>query len=683
MILTKLIIENFGLFKGIQEIDLEPEGKSKPIILIGGKNGYGKTTLFEAIKLCLYGNRIYGRPMSNSKYKDYLGSKIHRSNNSIFQPYYASITIEFKYSHNNVIDRYKITRYWERIYSNINEYVKIYKNNELLDIDEERWFEFINTLIPQGLTELFFFDGEKIQRLAEDKGDVGNITLKESFDSIFGIDVLEKSIIDLTILKDRIRHSKDKSPNKTNMLEEELNKLKIEKEEIERKMSLLYDERSHLQDNINYLEGQIEKIEQYILLENKEYGMKRDELKTKSKILTDEINKLEDSIRRLAEGLLPFAIVPHYCRKIREHIFTYMHEYKETEIIKKVINKLSELHLQLPSIIDINKEEVVRFEKYNKLIIELLLKELTNNTYNIDILSKYRLFSDYEMQRMLRWIEDINTLKQQLATIIDRLKSSIEEKRKIEKILLSYPAESQIDTLLQQLNKLNKELTEEKIKLANIDNDIRILQNKSQDNKRRLKDIIKETEVIKETTNKEMLIDKLINALQEFILRIKEQRIKQLEDNISSVLHILLRDEKKSLFNKVKIDNDFSIQLYNNSSVVPKDVLSAGEKQIYAIALLWGLIKCSSKPMPLIIDTPLARLDSEHRYNLIHHFFPNVSHQVIIFSTDTEIDIEYFNRLQQYISHAYHLIYENGATTVQNSYFWSIKDDTKEVNIYE
>jgi DNA sulfur modification protein DndD len=668
MILTKLIVENFGLFKGRHEFELEPRDKSKPITLIFGKNGSGKTTLFEAIKLCLYGNRIYGRYLPTNKYKEYLGSKIHRSNELVFQPYYASITIEFKYSHVGIIYRYKIIRYWENIKGDISEYVKIYKNDELLDIDEERWFEFINTLIPQGLADLFFFDGEKIQKLANDNGDgsINNLALKESFNSLFGIDILEKAIIDLTILNDRIR--RNNNGEMSNTLEEELEKLKIEKEEIERKISLFYDERAQLQNNINYLEGQIEKIEQHIILDNKEYGIKRNELKIKSNILTNEINKLEDDIRRLAEGLLPFAVVPEYCMKVHDHIITYMHKYKETIITQNVINKLLELYTKLPLMININKEEIKILEKYSKLVIDLLSKELTdNNTYNINVLSKYRLFSEYEMQKMLRWLEDINTLKQQLTSIINKLNTLIEEKKKVEKMLFSYPDEIQIDTLLQQLNKLNTELADYKTKLMDIDNNIRILQNKSKDIEKRIKDIIKEKEIIKKYTTKEVLLNKIIEAFQEFILQVREKRLRQLEDNVSSTLSILLQEKKRNTFNRIRIDNDFSITLYNDTNVMKKDVLSAGEKQIYAIALLWSLIKCSNKPMPIIIDTPLARLDSEHRYNLIHRFFPNISHQIIIFSTDTEIDREYFNKLQQYISHTYHLVYDNGITTVERS----------------
>src|SRR6185503_782893 len=105
---------------------------------------------------------------------------------------------------------------------------------------------------------------------------------------------------------------------------------------------------------------------------------------------------------------------------------------------------------------------------------------------------------------------------------------------------------------------------------------------------------------------------------------------------------------------------------------LPKAQLSAGEKQIYAIAMLWALAKVSGRPLPIIVDTPLARLDSDHRRLLVQEYFPAASHQVIILSTDTEVDQTYFAGLRRSISHAYHLNFDpiENVTGIQDGYFW-------------
>jgi DNA sulfur modification protein DndD len=105
--------------------------------------------------------------------------------------------------------------------------------------------------------------------------------------------------------------------------------------------------------------------------------------------------------------------------------------------------------------------------------------------------------------------------------------------------------------------------------------------------------------------------------------------------------------------------------------------LSAGEKQIYAISMLWALGKTSGRPLPIIIDTPLARLDSDHRRLLVENYFPLASHQVIILSTDTEVDQGYFEELRPAVARAYHLDFDQteNSTTVKQGYFWRERDE--------
>ena len=105
---------------------------------------------------------------------------------------------------------------------------------------------------------------------------------------------------------------------------------------------------------------------------------------------------------------------------------------------------------------------------------------------------------------------------------------------------------------------------------------------------------------------------------------------------------------------------------------IDKDELSAGEKQIYAISILEALAHTSGRHLPIIIDTPLGRLDSVHRTKLINNYFPTASHQVIILSTDTEVDENFYSDLSPSISHAFKLDYDakDGSTHVKEGYFW-------------
>jgi len=88
--------------------------------------------------------------------------------------------------------------------------------------------------------------------------------------------------------------------------------------------------------------------------------------------------------------------------------------------------------------------------------------------------------------------------------------------------------------------------------------------------------------------------------------------------------------------------------------------------------MLWGLARASGRPLPVVIDTPLGRLDSSHRDQLLKRYFPNASHQVLLFSTDEEIDEECFRKIKPWVGRAYRLEFDESldATQVQPGYFW-------------
>ena len=109
----------------------------------------------------------------------------------------------------------------------------------------------------------------------------------------------------------------------------------------------------------------------------------------------------------------------------------------------------------------------------------------------------------------------------------------------------------------------------------------------------------------------------------------------------------------------------------NNNNLVELSVLSAGEKQLMVIATLWALAECSGKKLPIIIDTPLARLDSIHRISLIEKYFPNASDQTIILSTDSEINKEYYEKIKPYVSNEFTLWFDDVSqrSFIHNGYF--------------
>ena len=160
--------------------------------------------------------------------------------------------------------------------------------------------------------------------------------------------------------------------------------------------------------------------------------------------------------------------------------------------------------------------------------------------------------------------------------------------------------------------------------------------------------------------------------MQAFLVRVTASKIDRLSALITESFRFLLR--KQSLVERIIIDpTTFAITLYDPAGqAIAKQRLSEGEKQIFAISVLWGLARASARPLPAVIDTPMARLDAAHREHLVERYFPYASHQVVIFSTDTEVDRKYYQDLQPHIARAYHLNYDERAkqTVGEEGYFW-------------
>ncbi len=161
-------------------------------------------------------------------------------------------------------------------------------------------------------------------------------------------------------------------------------------------------------------------------------------------------------------------------------------------------------------------------------------------------------------------------------------------------------------------------------------------------------------------------------TMQDYLRQATQRKIGRLAQQVTESFRFLLR--KQTLVQRVEIAPDtFAVRLYDDTGqTVPKERLSEGEKQIFAVSVLWGLSRSAARPLPAIIDTPMARLDAKHRDKLVERYFPHASHQVIILSTDTEIEQQYFERLEPHVARAYHLNYDDKEkrTVAEEGYFF-------------
>ena len=101
------------------------------------------------------------------------------------------------------------------------------------------------------------------------------------------------------------------------------------------------------------------------------------------------------------------------------------------------------------------------------------------------------------------------------------------------------------------------------------------------------------------------------------------------------------------------------------------DSLSKGEKQIFVMSLYWAMMNQSKCQLPFIIDTPFARIDREHRSNIVDHFFKRLPGQLLILSTNEEINAKHMQTMSDSISNSFMLEFGEDKRTrvVENRYF--------------
>jgi DNA sulfur modification protein DndD len=288
-----------------------------------------------------------------------------------------------------------------------------------------------------------------------------------------------------------------------------------------------------------------------------------------------------------------------------------------------------------------------------------------------DIVILHQL-SEPDHAKLLSWIEQsLNTVPQQILQMGKRLEELDRRYNEISLKLQKVPEDDVLKPLIRELNDLHEKLGHLNAVMSRKDETLLSLDHQRQEAIQKLEKAYDKLRGGERLEKRLSLVESVQKVINRFSRQLTREKINELENLVVTRFNELSR--KPDLIKKVKIDPEtFSILLANKKSI-KKEQLSAGEKQMFAIALLWALRQLSGRPFPVVIDTPLGRLDSEHRSHLIERYFPYVSHQVILFSTDMEVDQDYFRDLAPYISHSYHLNYdsEEGATQVETGYFWN------------
>jgi DNA sulfur modification protein DndD len=665
MRINKLVITDFGPYRGRNEITLRSNDDS-PIVLFGGKNGAGKTTLFDAIGFCLHGKSSMGRRTARKDYEQAIRSKLHEYPDGKAES--AAVRLEFEYAHMGEVDHYSVERSWRDRGKSIVENLEVRRNGQMpSDLNEDQWQDFLKELVPPGVSQLFFFDGEKIQELAS--AVESDADFEDSMYSLLGLDLIKRLDTDLSIY---ISQKLDESG--VEGINEEIEKLQDERDKIEQEFEDLKQEKAEKEEKLEELESKIDSKESKIAQEGGSYAEKREELKQRRAELNASIEQHKEQIQEIAEGAYPFTLAPDLCNAVVDRLKTETKRQNRATARDELTNELDDVlgndevwaDMDMPEDQAGELAERIQAKLKGRLEVEQEEPELAHQ------------FSEAQQQEIYSLVDRaLNDVPDQLTQVSTKLEEKTRELQNVESSLGQAPDEEVISPLIDELNELTEEKGAIKSRLEELEDELSTAQTRLERKENEVRNKQEEKSRVDDVSDRANLASDVRNAVQDFREELAKEKLRRLESKLSERYTTL--SNKGEFYDKIEIDEenlDISIRTIHGNKK-PHTELSAGERQIFATSLLWALAEISDRPLPFIVDTPLGRLDNDHRDNLINHFFPEAAHQVIIFSTDTEIDDNQFKKLEGYISQAYHLGYDEseGMTVPTEGYFWADEDE--------
>ena len=644
MIFTELVLENFGVYKGRHALDLSPRGR-KNVVLIGALNGAGKTTLLDSIQLAMHGKLASCSNRGSSAYDDYLRRCINRDTDSTDG---AAVELTFTNRNAGEDEEIRVRRSWSAPNGKVRESLSIYVNDELDTPLTESWPEHAETFLPSGLSSLFLFDGEKIERLADPNHSAD--MLKTAVHTLLGLDVVDQLNADLLVLNRRKQEnlSDSKTRNEIAVVEKEI-------QQQEQARSDLIADRASLLNRKTRAEKRLGDATERYRRDGGSIFEQRAEIEARRSTAKSSLAQAEDQMREIASEDAPLLLVRDQLVEISDadsegqladqakHILSVVGDRDQSILeFARAESASNELLKKIDSFL--TEDRAKRSELAEAVVSVRLPMEEREALHALLGSSGERIWSDIDKatRKFDAATSELDSLDRMLATVpnedaIDKLSKVVDTER--DALLLVDKELGRLEIRIDGTNRSLTRLSEQRERLLTKNVDAKFSEEDTQR-------VVEHATRLRETMGRyrTALLDRNLKKLSGFVLE--------------SYRHLLRKD---SLVNRVEIDREtFEITLTSpNGSAIRTDRLSAGERQLLATAVLWGLARAAGQVLPMVIDTPLGRLDSLHRTKLVERYFPHASHQVILLSTDEEIDDRYYPKLKPAIARDYTLVFDD------------------------
>lgn len=661
MTLTELELHNFGVYRGLHRISLAPRS-GRPIVLFGGLNGAGKTTLLEGALLALYGKRTLTTKREGLAYDDYLRRCIHHS---VPASEGASVALRFTLRVAGELRTVRIRRVWYEISSGMREVQEVHEgragSEELNPQLTARWDEHMEGVVPLGVAPLFFFDGDRIEGLA-DLANSGEL-IRTAVHGLLGLDLIDRLAVDLQILERRKFASMTK--------ERDRESFKIAEQLAQRAENEYRRGRERvrqLEAKSDQIDTRANKVEERFKREGGELYTQRAALEARLIQLQEAAQSLEYGMRATASGISPFLLVQPLLEEIKAEDLADQDRATSTALFEMLDQRDRSLmrfaELTAPSEIALMRA-----------ISEYLEADRSRRRRNLASAEVFSLSRDSRGGLSALLNGQLDEVRVELRSQCAEFADLVEQIDETERTIAGIPEEDAIRSLINELGQARSAQEEIKRLLTQAREERDYLFRQVDLAKRHLANEHKKAVDRKWRSSSAKRVATFSSRSRE---RLTEFRKQVLVRNLTRIQHLVLESfqqllRKTGMVQGLEIDPDnLTVTLYGTGGhTLHPDRLSAGERQLFAVSLLWGLARASRRVIPTIVDTPLGRLDSVHRKHLVTRYFPYAGHQVLLLSTDEEIDGPYLDSLSRHIGQSYHLRYDNTlkATTVEIGYF--------------
>ena len=644
MIIKKLTLQNFGVYAGENTFSFS---HTRPIVLIGGMNGHGKTTFLEAILLALYGaNSIAYKESAHRMYGKYLRAYVNKSSGEKR----ASVELTFLMDESEQSE-YRIRRAWTAAKGD-GETITVWEYGAYSEFLTANWAMFVENILPSALARFFFFDGEKIAELALDEN---NVQMKDSVRSMLGIGVLDGLKGDLSRIVRRLARGGKKEDASAG-----LEDLRQEKERLAVQLTELEAAGARLEMQAEERQAAIDELHRQYEIKGGAAAQERQSLMQRRADLLAKIERNKGALAECAAGELPFALV----RDLISEVKLQSEDEHDDLIMRQALGMMEGLLEGYAA-----KHEGARQANADFLAY---VREETERTASEPL---YQV-SDHALFQLNALLDHL------LAERVETARRLLYEKALLQKKLDEAERHLAVDLDEKTLGALFSRIKEEESALVQLKIDRTAKEQETAalrtalhaadaEYRRQAEAYLHDAELRDDRQRMRKYANMALRLTEEFTVELQRRKIGVLGDTVTECYKKLAN--KKNMIERIVMDADTLELAYldDRGEKVAKDSLSAGEKQLMVIAVLWALAICSKKKLPVIIDTPLARLDSMHRTSLVTTYFPQAGSQTIILSTDAEIDENYYAMLKASVGDEFTLHYDEvtKSTTILKGYF--------------